>query len=191
MVRSIGGGAADTAAGAAGELARRVGRALEYRGDLSEGDGEHVVQDEGESFGGGERLEHDQERQADRVGEQCLVLGVGALGGVDDRVWDARVQGLLAAGLARAEHVQRDARDDRGQPRAEVLDLARLGAAETQPRVLDRVVGLGERAEHPVRDHTEMRSLLLELAGEPFLLIHVTFLPCFVSYTQTRVPRAM
>jgi hypothetical protein len=28
-----------------------------------------------------------------------------------------------------------------------------------------------------------MRSLLLELVGEPLLLIHVTFLPRRVSYT--------
>jgi hypothetical protein len=71
----------------------------------------------------------------------------------------------------------RYARDVRGQPAAEVLDLARVRAAEPQPGVLDGVVGLAERAEHAVGDRAETRSLLFELAGEPFLLIHVTFLP--------------
>src|SRR2546430_784317 len=71
----------------------------------------------------------------------------------------------------------------RTRRRAEVLDLARVGAAKPQPGVLDRVVGLAERAEHPVGDRAEMWSLLLELAGEPFLLIHVTFLPHRVSWT--------
>ncbi len=36
------------------------------------GDREHVVQHEGEPLGGRQRLEHDQERQADRVGEHRL-----------------------------------------------------------------------------------------------------------------------
>jgi hypothetical protein len=79
------------------------------------------------------------------------------------------------------ERVQRDAGDDRGQPSLEVLDLARVGAADPQPGVLDGVVGLAERAEHPVGDRAEMRPVLLELLGEPLLLIHVTFLSCRVS----------
>jgi hypothetical protein len=70
---------------------------------------------------------------------------------------------------------------NRRQPSAKVLDLARVGAAEPQPRVLDGVVGLAERAEHPVGDRAEVRSVLLELPREPLLLIHVTFLLCRVS----------
>ena len=139
------------------------------------------MKDEREPFRWGERLEHHEQRQADRVGEQRLVLGVGAVSGVDDRVGHAHVERLLAPRSARAEHVQRHACDDRRQPAAEVLDLARVGAAEPQPGVLDGVVGLAERAEHPVGDRTEMRSVILELAGEPFLLIHVTFLSRRVS----------
>jgi hypothetical protein len=41
---------------------------------------------------------------------------------------------------------------------------------------LDGVVSLAERAEHPVGDRAEMRPLILEFEGKPFLLIHVTFL---------------
>jgi hypothetical protein len=67
------------------------------------------------------------------------------------------------------------------QPRR-ILDLARVGAADPQPGVLDGVVRFAERAEHPVGDRAEMRSLLLELPGEPFLLFHVTFLLRRVSW---------
>jgi hypothetical protein len=171
----------DSPSRAAGELARGLGRALDNRCDLVERDGEHVVQDEGQPFGRGQRLEHDQEREADRVGEQRLVLGIGAVGGVDDRVGNMHLERLLASRSARTEHVQRHPGDDRRQPGAEVLDLARVGSAEPQPGVLDGVVGLRERAEHAVGDRAEMRPLLLELPGEPFLLIHVTYLPSSVS----------
>ena len=140
------------------------------------------MQDEGKAFGRGERFEHDQERKPDRVGEERLVLGVGAVGGIDDRVGHAHVERLLAPRPARAEHVQRDAGDDRRQPGAEVLDVARVGAAEPEPGVLDGVVGLAERAEHPVGDRAQTRSLILELPGEPFVLIHVTYLPRSVSW---------
>jgi hypothetical protein len=67
----------------------------------------------------------------------------------------------------------------RSAPRAwcerPVLDIVRVGTCEPQPGVLHGVVGLAERAEHPVGDRAEMRPVLLELVGEPFLLIHVTF----------------
>jgi hypothetical protein len=46
-------GTADAAARTARELARRLGRALDDRRDLLERDGEHVVQDEGQSLGRG------------------------------------------------------------------------------------------------------------------------------------------
>jgi hypothetical protein len=133
------------------------------------------VQHEGQSLGRAERVEHDQERQADRVGEQRLVFGVGAVGGVDDRVGEMDVEWLFAPDSAGAEHVQRHACHDRRQPGAEVLDLGRVGTGEPQPGVLHGVVGLAERAERPVGDRAQARPVLLELVGEPFLLIHVTF----------------
>ena len=62
----------------AGELARRLRRAVDHGSDLVEGDGEHVMEYEREPFGRIQRLEHDQQREADRVGEQRLVLRVDA-----------------------------------------------------------------------------------------------------------------
>ena len=52
--------ALDAPAGAAGQLAGRLGGAFDDRGDLVEGDGEDVVQDEGEPLGRAERFQHDE-----------------------------------------------------------------------------------------------------------------------------------
>ena len=71
--------ALDAAARAAGELAGRRRGAVEDPRDLVEGHGEHVVQHEREPLGRAQRLEHDEQREADRVGQQRLVLGVGAV----------------------------------------------------------------------------------------------------------------
>jgi hypothetical protein len=48
-------------------------------GDLVEGQIEHVVQDEREPLSGSERVKHNQQREADRVGQQRLGLGPGRL----------------------------------------------------------------------------------------------------------------
>lgn len=52
-----------------------------------EGEGEHVVQHEGEPLGGAQMFEHDQQRQPDRVGEQRLLLRVGAVRSTRARRW--------------------------------------------------------------------------------------------------------
>jgi hypothetical protein len=55
------------------------------------------MQDEGEPFGGGERIEHDQQREADRVRDQHLLRGIYGVGRRDDRVRHVRVDRLLAS----------------------------------------------------------------------------------------------
>jgi hypothetical protein len=130
------------------------------------------VQDEREPLRRGQRLEHYEQRQPHRVGQERLVLGVGAVERIDDRVGDTYViQRVLASCLARAQHVERHARHHGRQPSGEVLDLAGVGAAEAQPGILDRVLGLAQRAEHPVGDRPQARPLRLELAGEKLLSI--------------------
>jgi ABC-type glutathione transport system ATPase component len=73
-----------------------------------------------------------------------------------------------------AKHIQTDPADDGSEPRAEIVDRA-VGPFQAQPGILNGVVGLRERAEHAVRDRAEMRSLLLELPGEPISPIHRMF----------------
>ena len=66
---------------------------------------------------------------------------------------------------ARAQHVEAHPRATTvvSQP-PEVLDVARVGAAEPQPGLLDGVVGLAQRAEHPVGHRPQVGAVLLELA---------------------------
>jgi hypothetical protein len=52
------------------------------------------------------------------------------------------------------------ARDDRGQPSAKAVDARGLSMAEPQPRFLNGVVDLAQRAEHPVRHGAQMGSVL-------------------------------
>ena len=56
------------AAGAARQLARRLGGAVDDRRDLVEGHGEDVVEHEREPLGGAQRLEHHEQRETDGVG---------------------------------------------------------------------------------------------------------------------------
>jgi hypothetical protein len=64
-----------------------------------------------------------------------------------DRARDAAclfdVEPLLAARLARAQHVEAHVRDDGRQPRADVVHAAAGGPVEPQPRFLHRDIGRG------------------------------------------------
>jgi hypothetical protein len=72
----------------------------------------------------------------------------------------------------RAQHVQADPRDDRGEPRPQVLDVGVLGAAEPQPGLLHGVVGLVHRAEHPVGHSPQLGPVGLEPLRQPVALVH-------------------
>jgi hypothetical protein len=93
-----------------------------------------------------------------------------------DRARDAAclfdVERLLAARLARAQHVEADARDHGGQPAAEVLHVAGLGAAHFQPRFLHGVLRFARRPEHAQGHGSQVRAVLLEASGQPALFVH-------------------
>ena len=73
------------------------------------------------------------------------MLGVRSVDWVDDRLGHVSVlERRLATGTPRAQHVEGHPGDDRRQPAAEVLDLAVVGAAEANPRLLDGVVSLAQ-----------------------------------------------
>ena len=130
------------------------------------------MQDERHTLGGRQRVEHDQQRHADRVGEHRLVFGVGPSPAHDARLRDPGVNGLFAPRLARAQHVQTHPCDDCRQPAAQILDGGRIDARETQPRFLHRVFGLAQRAEHTVGHSTQPRPVLFEPLGQPTLRGH-------------------
>jgi hypothetical protein len=120
------------------------------------------VQHEGESLRRRERVEHDEQREADRVGQHRLVLRLGpALG-----VRPVQLQRLLAARAPATQHVQAHPADDRGQPAAEVVHAGGPGVLQAQPCFLDGVVRLGCGAEHPVRDRPQVGAVALELLGQ-------------------------
>jgi hypothetical protein len=108
------------------------------------------VEHERQPLSRGQRVEHDQQRQTDPLGQQRLLLWVQVPLGGDDRVWQVRFEGVLAAVSAGAQHVQALPGHHGGQPAAEVVDLFRVGVAQPQPGVLDGVVGLGQRTQHPI-----------------------------------------
>jgi len=117
------------------------------------------VEHECEALGGIEHLEHDEQREPDRVCELELGLRIDRACALGDR------PDVLAPRLARAQHVEAHARDHGGQPAARIRDVGRVGALELEPGLLHRVVGLGERAEHPIRDAAQVRSMFFEIHG--------------------------
>ena len=82
-------------AGAAGQLPRGVGRAPHDGSDLIEGHGEHVVQHEGQPLGGSQGLQHHQQRETDRVGQERFLLGVAAIRTTRGPLRHMRIQRLL------------------------------------------------------------------------------------------------
>lgn len=140
------------------------------------------MQHEGEAFGGRERVEHDEQREPYGVREFGLVNGVGR---ADHRVGHAGLggperlvlEGLLAARRAGAQHVQADPPDDGRQPAAQVPYLTRIRPLQPQPPLLDGVLGLAQRTEHPVRHGPQPPALFLEPGDEIGRLCHEG-LPC-------------
>jgi hypothetical protein len=104
------------------------------------------VKHERQALGGLQRLEHDEQRGADGVGGQRLRLRLsrGVVREGDHGVGQPpALERLLAAPLARVEHRQAHARDDRREPAADVVHLAGVSAVDADPRLLEGVVRVG------------------------------------------------
>jgi hypothetical protein len=130
------------------------------------------VQHEREPLGGRQPLEHDEQGETDRIRKQRLLLGVDPVLGAHDRLGHVKVQRHLAPRLARAQHTQAHPRDDRREPRPQVLDAAGVGAAEPKPGFLHGVIGFVQRAEHPVGHRPEVIPIGLEPLRQPVALVH-------------------
>ena len=88
--------AAHAPARAARELLCRGRRPSHDGTDLVERHGEQIMQDERKAFGGRQRVEHDQQRHADRVREHRFAFGIGAFPTHDARLGDLRANRLFA-----------------------------------------------------------------------------------------------
>ena len=140
----------DSAPRPARELSCCLGRSPDHRSDLGEGHLEHVVEHEREPLGRREGIEHDQEREADRVGQHRFLFGLAHSLDADIGIGEVAIERFLAPGIARPQDVQTDASNDGGQPAAKVFNLASPGPADPEPGVLNSVVRLRQGAEHPV-----------------------------------------
>ncbi len=118
-------GAFDPSACSAGELPRRRRGPTDHWRDFIERQLKQVMEDEREPLGWGQGVEYDEEGEADRVGQQRLLLGMDIPPGADDGIGDVDFEGLLPSDAARAQDVQAHPSDDRREPPAEVLDLVR------------------------------------------------------------------
>jgi len=80
------------------------------------------------------------------------------------------VERLFAAdrAAARAQHVQAHPSHGGCEPSLEVLDIARIGAGETQPRLLHGIVGLAAGAEHAKSHRSKHRPHGLEARHSVF-----------------------
>ena len=113
----------DPAASPAGQLARRGRRAIQDGRDLVERHCKDVVEHERNPLRGSQGVQHHEERQPHRIAQQGLGLGTHPIRGGHDGVRHMDLQGRFTTCLPRPQHVQADVRHDRGQPRAQVVDV--------------------------------------------------------------------
>ena len=111
-------------------------------------------------------LDHESAGSRHRLEPRHLGRDVQVL---DDRLLRrARSPSDARRRFARLEHVEADVRRDPVEPRPERRPA--LEAVDPPPgpheRVLDGVLGIERRAEHPVAVPGQLRAVLLELAGE-------------------------
>jgi hypothetical protein len=104
--------------------------------------GEHVVQHERDPCRGSQRVQHDEQRAAHRVGRHRLLLWAVMSARVPGVVGHLLADEFLPSRRAGPQHVQADARHDRPLPSGEVLHAVDVGPGETQPALLDGVLGL-------------------------------------------------
>ena len=109
------------------------------------------MQHERQSLGGAEPQYHEQ-REARPSRPAALRARLGPVVAADDRVGHADVQRLLAP-LRRERSTSRHTRATTVVSQRAVLDFARVRSAQPQPALLDRVVGLAQRAEHLLVGH--------------------------------------
>jgi len=123
------------------------------------------VEHEGEPLGRLERVQHDEEREAHRVGEHRLGLAFPLTDG-DDRIGQTHLERILASRRPRSQHVEAHRRDDGRQPAPETRDVARIGPAQPNPGFLDGILGFAGRPEHAIRHRAQVRPVFFESISE-------------------------
>src|SRR4029453_2370969 len=119
-----------------------------------------------------EPIEDNEQRESDRICENRFLLGAAPAHTSRNRPRSVRSERLLAPRFARPEHVQAHTRDDGGQPSAKIVDAGGIGAAQSQPRLLDSIVHLTHRAQHPVSHGTKVGPVLFKSVGQIVAFAH-------------------
>jgi hypothetical protein len=140
------------------DLAAVVGALADDLGHLVVGVVEDLAEEEDGPLDGRQLLEQVEEGERERVGGLRVAHGLV----LDERLRQPLPGVDLAARPRRPELVDREPGGDRRE-----VGLRRLGLdpglVVAEVRLLDDVLGLGDRPEHPVGDRKEVRSKLLTL----------------------------
>ena len=151
----------------------RPASAPTMRRDLVERHGEHVVQHERQPLGGRQRVEHHQQREADRVGQHRFVLGVGVGRRLGDRIGHAaRPAAPRAATCASAACPGTPGRrpSSASRPGCSTPPVsARLSRSQASCTASSASL---RRAEHPVGHRPQMGAVRLEPLRQPVLFVH-------------------
>src|SRR5262245_46429852 len=75
---------------------------------------------------------------------------------------------------AAQEHVQANPGDDRRQPPTQILDRARIGAGEAEPRFLNCVISVSQGTKHPIGHPGQVGTALLKALNQPIALDHLS-----------------
>jgi hypothetical protein len=146
----------DVAARPRQDLTRVVLALADDLRDLGERVVKGVAQHEHGALLGGEALEQDEEGQRDGL----LVLDLRRAGVLDERLGQPVADIALAPHPRRAQDVDGQPRRGRRQPRLGVVHV--VGVMQAQQRLLDDVLGLGHRSEHPVGHGEGQRTELVD-----------------------------
>jgi len=130
------------------------------------------VQHERHALGRLERLEHDEQRQSDRVGELHVVFRAPLMSSLRRRLRLVRVERLFAARVASAQHVEAHPADDRRQPAADVVDVVITGATHAQPGFLHGVVRFSGRSQHAGCNRLQVRAMCFESLSQQLAVVH-------------------
>ena len=151
-------------------------------GNRVERHAEHVVQHKRHPLPRAEPAQHLQQRRADlvvqgdpigRVRSRRVLVERGHLG--------TDVAGPLVASPRRTHLVEAEPAGHHRQPRADILDLAEVGAGEPQKRFLRNVFGVPDIAQHLVRQIDQVRAMPTPGVGDPVCSLTAVWLISFTT----------
>ena len=126
------------------------------------------MQHERHALGRRQRIQHGQQRHADGIGENELVLGVVVI----RHRFGFAPDGLFVAHLARAQKIEAHAADDGREPARQVFHGAGIRAGQAQPCFLHRIIRLAARSEHAIGHRAQMLAIGFEFLRQKFRLVH-------------------